>query len=123
MSIDLIPPRGCAFVCMNRRMDANRALKNLHKFRLHGKQITLAWAPGKGMKVIIDETHKMILKLFFVQDKQWKEYWDLDLGCSYIPLDKVNSQVNIVDDVLMNSLFQRWIVSGESDRVGRRRNF
>ena len=65
----------------------------------------------------------MILKLFLVQDKQWKEYWDLDLGCSYIPLDKVNSQVNIVDDVLMNSLFQPWTISGESDRVGRRRNF
>ena len=113
VSIDLIPPRGCAFVCMNRRMDANRfvvlllsrivftsfiqfmkpfifvdqwtlmiyifrALKNLHKFRLHGKQITLAWAPGKGMK-----------------DKMWKDYWDLDLGCSYIPLDKVTSQVSL----------------------------
>ena len=76
MSIDLIPPRGCAFVCMNRRMDANRALKNLNKFRLHGKQITLAWAPGKGMK-----------------DKQWKDYWDLDLGCSYIPTEKVTTQV------------------------------
>ena len=24
VSIDLITPRGCAFVCMNRRMDANR---------------------------------------------------------------------------------------------------
>ena len=57
-----------------------RALKNLHKFRLHGKQITLAWAPGKGMK-----------------DKQWKDYWDLDLGSSYIPLDKINSQVNMAD--------------------------
>ena len=66
---------------------------------------------------------KVILKLFFVQDKQWKEYWDLDLGCSYIPLDKVNSQVNIVNDVLMNSLLQPWTISGESDRVGRRRNF
>ena len=54
-----------------------RALKNLHKFRLHGKQITLAWAPGKGMK-----------------DKLWKDYWDLDLGCSYIPVDKVTTQVN-----------------------------
>ena len=54
----------------------------------------------------------MILKLFLVQDKQWKEYWDLDLGCSYIPLDKVNSQVNIVDDVLMNSLFQCCNISG-----------
>ena len=55
-----------------------RALKNLHKFRLHGKQITLAWAPGKGMK-----------------DKLWKDYWDLDLGCSYIPVDKVTTQVTI----------------------------
>ena len=26
VSIDLIPPRGCAFVCMNRRMDAYRFL-------------------------------------------------------------------------------------------------
>ena len=63
-------------MCMNRRMDANRALKNLNKFRLHGKQITLAWAPGKGMK-----------------DKQWKDYWDLDLGCSYIPIEKLDPQV------------------------------
>ena len=54
-----------------------RALKNLNKFRLHGKQITLAWAPGKGMK-----------------DKLWKDYWDLDLGCSYIPIEKVTTQVN-----------------------------
>ena len=73
-------------------MDANRALKNLNKFRLHGKQvrglndyysflnyclqITLAWAPGKAMK-----------------DKQWKDYWDLDLGCSYIPIEKLDPQV------------------------------
>ena len=55
-------------------------MKNLHKFRLHGKHITLAWAPGKGMK-----------------DKQWKDYWDLDLGCSYIPLEKLNPQVNMAD--------------------------
>lgn len=40
-SINLIPPRGCAFVHMNRRMDANKALKELHKHKLHGKQITV----------------------------------------------------------------------------------
>ena len=62
-------------------LNANpRALKNLNKFRLHGKQITLAWAPGKGMK-----------------DKLWKDYWDLDLGCSYIPLEKVTTQVKILN--------------------------
>ena len=53
-----------------------RALKNLNKFRLHGKQITLAWAPGKGMK-----------------EKQWKEFWDLDSGASFIPIEKLDPQV------------------------------
>ena len=40
-SINLIPPRGCAFVHMNRRMDAYKALKELHKYKLHGKPITV----------------------------------------------------------------------------------
>ena len=43
VSIDLIPPRGCGFVCMNKRMDANRALKNLNKIRLHGKQVLIVY--------------------------------------------------------------------------------
>ena len=73
----------------------SRALKNLNKFRLHGKQITLAWAPGKGMK-----------------DKLWKDYWDLDLGCSYIPLEKVTTQVNtfkilVEDNILFNIILHR----------------
>ena len=38
----------------------------------------LAWAPGKGMK-----------------DKQWKEYWEVDLGVSYIPIDKLDPQVDM----------------------------
>ncbi len=41
-TINLIPPRGCAFVCMNRRMDASRALRKLHKHKLHGKPITVS---------------------------------------------------------------------------------
>ena len=40
-SINLIPPRGCAFVHMNRRMDAYKALKELHKHKLQGKPITV----------------------------------------------------------------------------------
>ena len=48
----------------------------MNKFRLHGKQITLAWAPGKGMK-----------------EKQWKEFWDLDAGASFIPIEKLDPQV------------------------------
>ena len=41
-TINLIPPRGCAFVCMNRRMDANRARNKLNKYKLQGKPITVS---------------------------------------------------------------------------------
>ena len=40
-SINLIPPRGCAFICMNRRQDAAKALKDLNKQKLQGKPITV----------------------------------------------------------------------------------
>ena len=51
-SINLVPPRGCAFIHMNRRQDAYRALKDLHKTKLQGKPMTIAWAPGKGLKEV-----------------------------------------------------------------------
>ena len=37
---------------MNRRQDAYRALKDLHKTKLQGKPMTIAWAPGKGLKEV-----------------------------------------------------------------------
>ncbi|ODM94395.1 Splicing factor, arginine/serine-rich 15 [Orchesella cincta] len=40
VSIDLIPPRGCAFIVMNRRQDAVRALDRLKNTKLQGKTIT-----------------------------------------------------------------------------------
>lgn len=42
VSIDLIPPRGCAFICMNRRQDAYRALQDLKHHKLQGKAITVS---------------------------------------------------------------------------------
>lgn len=52
-------------------------------FRTPGIQLKqyffqLAWAPGKGMK-----------------DKQWKDYWDVELGVSYIPIDRLDPQVDM----------------------------
>lgn len=35
----LIPSRGCAYVCMNRRQDAAKALNSLRSLKLHGSQI------------------------------------------------------------------------------------
>lgn len=41
ISIDLVPPRGCAFIVMNRRRDASRAIAKLNKHKMHGKAITV----------------------------------------------------------------------------------
>ena len=30
-----------------------------------------------------------------MKDKQWKEYWEVDLGVSYIPIDKLDPQVDM----------------------------
>ena len=83
-------------------MDANRALEYLNKFILHGKEvwlvckeavlitclkIKLSWTPGKGM-----------------MGKQWKDCWDYNHGCSYIPVNKLDLQVVKNKGVLYNRL-------------------
>lgn len=78
VSIDLIPPRGCAFIVMNRRQDASRCLQKLKNHKMQGKAITLAWAPGKGVK-----------------GKDLKDYWEVDLGVSYIPWSKLKQDIDI----------------------------
>uniref|UniRef100_A0A6P7FT53 Uncharacterized protein LOC114333801 isoform X1 n=1 Tax=Diabrotica virgifera virgifera TaxID=50390 RepID=A0A6P7FT53_DIAVI len=78
VSIDLIPPRGCAFIVMLRRQDAARCLTKLKGHNLHGKSITLAWAPGKGVK-----------------GKDLKDYWEGDLGVSYVPYSKLKQDIDI----------------------------
>ncbi|CAH1991878.1 unnamed protein product [Acanthoscelides obtectus] len=78
VSIDLIPPRGCAFIVMLRRQDAARCLAKLKGHVLHAKAITLAWAPGKGVK-----------------GKDLKDYWEGDLGVSYVPYSKLKEDMDI----------------------------
>lgn len=43
VSIDLIPPRGCAFIVMNRRQDAARCLSKLKNHKMQGKAITVSF--------------------------------------------------------------------------------
>lgn len=43
VSIDLIPPRGCAFIVMHRRQDAARCLTNLKNHKMQGKAITVSF--------------------------------------------------------------------------------
>ncbi|RDD37141.1 Protein SCAF8 [Trichoplax sp. H2] len=66
-SIDLIPPRGCAFVCMQSREGAVLAVRNLQSLRIQNSNCKVAWAPGKGIK------------------GRFKDCWNVELGVSYIP--------------------------------------
>ncbi|KAJ6648579.1 SR-related and CTD-associated factor 8, partial [Pseudolycoriella hygida] len=77
ISIDMIIPRGCAFLVMNRRQDAYKAMGSLKNYKLQGRSIIISWAAGKGVK-----------------GKEWKDYWDLDTGISYIPFSKLSNSTD-----------------------------
>uniref|UniRef100_A0A6J0U0Q6 SR-related and CTD-associated factor 4 isoform X1 n=1 Tax=Pogona vitticeps TaxID=103695 RepID=A0A6J0U0Q6_9SAUR len=75
-SINMIPPRGCAYIVMVQRQDANRALQKLSRgnFKVNQKSIKIAWALNKGIK------------------PDYKQYWDVELGVTYIPWAKVKPE-------------------------------
>lgn len=75
----MIPPRGCAFIVMHRRQDANRSMQGLKNHKMHNRVITISWAAGKGVK-----------------SKEFKDYWDIDLGVSYIPYEKISRNTDFV---------------------------
>ncbi|CAN9501871.1 unnamed protein product [Ophioblennius macclurei] len=72
-SINMIPPRGCAYIVMIHRQDAFRALQKLSRgsYKVNQKSIKIAWALNKGIKA------------------EFKQYWDVELGVTYIPWSKV----------------------------------
>ncbi|XP_065370350.1 SR-related and CTD-associated factor 4 isoform X2 [Calliphora vicina] len=78
VSIDQIVPRGCAFIVMNRRQDAHKAMQALKNYKLQGRAITISWAAGKGIK-----------------SKEWKDFWDLELGVTYIPWSKLDEGTDL----------------------------
>ncbi|CAF3081213.1 unnamed protein product, partial [Rotaria sp. Silwood2] len=72
-----IPPRGCAFVCFKERSDASRCLEKMKDFHFHGNTIRIAWATNKGLK------------------DRFKECWDADHGCTYIPYSELKDIPNL----------------------------
>lgn len=81
LSIDMIPPRGCAYVVMDRRQDAYKALQKLKKTKLfQSNGVKMAWAPGKGVK-----------------GKEFKDYWEVEAGVSYVPYEKIPADSDILD--------------------------
>uniref|UniRef100_A0A671RDV6 Splicing factor, arginine/serine-rich 15-like n=1 Tax=Sinocyclocheilus anshuiensis TaxID=1608454 RepID=A0A671RDV6_9TELE len=75
-SINMIPPRGCAYIVMIHRQDAYRALQKLSRgpYKVNQKAMKIAWALNKGIKA------------------EFKQYWDVELGVSYIPWSKVKME-------------------------------
>ncbi|XP_071994742.1 SR-related and CTD-associated factor 4 [Engystomops pustulosus] len=75
-SINMIPPRGCAYIVMVQRLDAYRALQKLSRgtFKVNQKAIKIAWALNKGIKA------------------EYKQYWDVEIGVTYIPWNKVKPE-------------------------------
>jgi RNA recognition motif-containing protein len=79
VSIDMIPPRGCAYIVMNRRQDAFKAMQSLKNHKMQNRAITISWAAGKGVK-----------------SKEWKDYFDQSLGCTYVPNGKLTHATDFV---------------------------
>ncbi|XP_045930594.1 SR-related and CTD-associated factor 4-like isoform X2 [Micropterus dolomieu] len=72
-SINMIPPRGCAYIVMVHRQDAYTALNKLSRgsYKVNQKPVKIAWALNKGIK----SAHK--------------KFWDVERGVTYIPWSKV----------------------------------
>uniref|UniRef100_A0A8C2CW61 SR-related CTD-associated factor 4a n=2 Tax=Cyprinus carpio TaxID=7962 RepID=A0A8C2CW61_CYPCA len=75
-SINMIPPRGCAYIVMIHRQDAYRALQKLSRgpYKVNQKAVKIAWALNKGIKA------------------EFKQCWDVELGVTYIPWSKVKME-------------------------------
>jgi len=65
-NIDMIEMRGCAFVTMGSRFNADRALRNVRNRRIDGMDVKVAWGQPKNLQ-------------------EFGKHWDENFGCSFIP--------------------------------------
>lgn len=72
-SINMIPPRGCAYIVMVHRQDAYTALNKLSRgnSKINHKSFKIAWAMNKGV------------------GGRFKKYWNMELGVTYVPWQKL----------------------------------
>lgn len=65
-SIDLIDARGCAFLTMGSRYEADRALRNLRYQRLDGYDVKMAWGQPRELQ-------------------EFSKFWEESFGAAFIP--------------------------------------
>lgn len=80
-SINMIPPRGCAFVCMTRRKEAAKAVDRMKGMLFNGSELRVAWAPGIGVK-----------------ESAFKDKWDVEVGATYIPWSSLPEDLSSLID-------------------------
>lgn len=103
----MIPPRGCAYIVMIHRQDAFKALQKLsrgsHKVNQkaikvsehHGLLLSKAKSKGKlGIFLLYKElllfiSHQIAWALNKGIKPDFKQYWDVELGVTYIPWSKI----------------------------------
>lgn len=96
----MIPPRGCAYIVMIHRQDAFRALQKLSRgsHKVNQKAIKVS----EKHKLLLSKLvllNKKLTNVFFSCQIAWalnkgikaefKQYWDVELGVTYIPWSKI----------------------------------
>lgn len=105
-SINMIPPRGCAFVCMTRRKDASKACDRLKGYKFMGSELRVAWAPGIGVK-----------------ESEFKDRWDVEQGVTYIPWTQMPEDLSkfkdggIIDEDSLTENLKGKQIGGEKPEV------
>ncbi|XP_071133579.1 SR-related and CTD-associated factor 4-like isoform X2 [Mytilus edulis] len=105
-SINMIPPRGCAFVCMTRRKDASKACDRLKGYKFMGSELRVAWAPGIGVK-----------------ESEFKDRWDVEQGVTYIPWTQMPEELSkfkdggIIDEDSLTENLKGKQIGGEKPEV------
>ncbi len=100
--VNLIPPRGCAYVEFADRALAAQCLNKMKQgYRMDGNSIKVAWATNKGIN----------------DDKKMKKYWNVEVGCTYIPwieLMTSNSGSNTLEPIDLVKLTEGGLIDEDS---------
>ena len=100
----MIPPRGCAYIVMIHRQDAFRALQKLGRgsYKVNQKAIKVSELHSESKQSASQKENKEsnVELLFFSSwqiawalnkgiKAEFKQYWDVELGVTYIPWSKI----------------------------------
>jgi hypothetical protein len=88
VSVDLIPPRGCAFVEFNERRTAHKCLEKMKDgYKIDTNYVKVAWATNRG----INNNNSNNSSSNNIKENRVKKYWNVELGCTYVPFEDLDN--------------------------------